>query len=402
MPVLNAPLVQLILQRIQAAPAERICFAEFMEMALHHPQYGYYARQDAIIGPDGDFVTAPHLGHDFGELLAVQLGEIWQRLGEPHPFQVVEMGAGQGLVAADILRYLRSHPCFTALEYTIVEQSPTLRAWQQEQLAPWQAKLSWSTLAAIAPASVVGCVFSNELIDAFPVHIVERQGTQLQEVYVTRAHPEASPDASVDASVEHPPFLETRGPLSTPRLAAYFDWLGLDLCSDAYPDGYRTEVNLVALDWLTAIAARLRRGYLLTIDYGYAAHRYYSPSRRQGTLQCYSRHRHHSDPYAGVGNQDITAHVNFTALENQGERIGLQTVGFTQQALFLMALGLGDRIAALSQLNGSQSDAVQQALQRRQALHQLINPLGLGNFGVLVQSKGLIGQPPLTGLRSPT
>ena len=128
---------------------------------------------------------------------------------------------------------------------------------------------------------------------------------------------------------------------------------------------------------------------MLTVDYGYAAERYYSPARSQGTLQCYYQHSHHSNPYIHVGNQDITAHVDFTALERHGERYGLTTVGFTQQGLFLMALGLGDRIAELSQLSPSSELSMNDILRRRDALHALINPMGLGNFGVLVQSKGL-------------
>jgi SAM-dependent MidA family methyltransferase len=169
-------------------------------------------------------------------------------------------------------------------------------------------------------------------------------------------------------------------------------------------------VNLAASDWLSPVAKRLKRGFVLTIDYGYSADRYYLPSRHQGTLQCYYRHRHHNDPYIHVGQQDITAHVNFTALERQGEAFGLQQVGFTQQGLFLMALGLGDRIAALSSADTARGQEIAGAkdlvaiMQRRQALHQLFDPMGLGNFGVLVQSKGLTAeeqQKPLKGLSVP-
>jgi SAM-dependent MidA family methyltransferase len=135
---------------------------------------------------------------------------------------------------------------------------------------------------------------------------------------------------------------------------------------------------------------------VLTIDYGYPATRYYHPRRSQGTLQCYYQHRYHDNPYIKVGEQDITTHVDFTALENWGKKCGLNPVGWTQQGLFLMALGLGDRIAALSY----QQQSVSQLLKRREALHQLISPEGLGNFGVLVQSKGLTNtqsQLPLQG-----
>jgi SAM-dependent MidA family methyltransferase len=169
-------------------------------------------------------------------------------------------------------------------------------------------------------------------------------------------------------------------------LVQYFDLVGIQLPSSTYPDGYRTEVNLAALDWLKLVAERLQHGYLLTIDYGYPASRYYNPVRSQGTLQCYYHHRHHDNPYINIGRQDITAHVNFTALERWGKRCGLDKVGFTQQGLFLMALGIGERIAAISTTT---NQSIQQLLRRRDALHQLIDPTGLGRFGILIQSKGL-------------
>ena len=161
--------------------------------------------------------------------------------------------------------------------------------------------------------------------------------------------------------------------------------MGIDLTQSSYADGYRSEINLAALDWLSIVADRLQRGYVLTIDYGYPASRYYNPRRSQGTLQCYYQHRYHDNPYINIGQQDITAHVDFTALERWGKQCGLEKVGFTQQGLFLMALGLGSRIAALSH----QEIPISQLLQRRSALHQLLDPVGLGGFGVLVQSKGL-------------
>ena len=178
------------------------------------------------------------------------------------------------------------------------------------------------------------------------------------------------------------------------------------MLAPGYPEGYRTEVNLAALDWLETVSDRLQRGYVVTIDYGYPASRYYAPARSQGTLQCYYQHQHHGDPYIHVGQQDLTAHVNFTALERQGDRCGLQNLGFTQQGLFLMALGLGDRLTALS-AGGSTiatADDISRIFQRREVLHSLMDPMGLGNFGVLVQSKGLSDaeqERSLKGLQQP-
>ncbi|MGM3304862.1 class I SAM-dependent methyltransferase [Anabaena sp. WFMT] len=368
-----------IAKRIKTSPQQRITFAEYMDMALYHPEYGYYASDAVKIGfRGGDFFTSSSLGSDFGELLAVQFCQMWEILGQPMPFHLVEMGAGKGVLASHILNYiLLNYPdLFAALKYIIVEKSPSLRQEQQQRLQEFSVQ--WFNLEEIAANSITGCFFSNELIDAFPVHQFTIEAGELREIYVTVE------DDGENTPV-FPKFIEVLGELSTPQLAAYFDLVGIELNPNIYADGYRSEINLAALDWLSIVADCLQRGYVLTIDYGYPANRYYNPRRSQGTLQCYYHHRHHDNPYINVGRQDITAHVDFTALESWGNRCGLNQVGWTQQGLFLMALGLGERIAALSY----QKQPISQMLNRREALHQLIEPTGMGNFGVLVQSKGL-------------
>ncbi|NET50186.1 MAG: class I SAM-dependent methyltransferase, partial [Merismopedia sp. SIO2A8] len=273
--------------------------------------------------------------------------------------------------------------------------------WLTQDMALPGQGLHWCTWEEIASDSVVGCFLSNELVDAFPVHLLRWDQGQLWERYVTTVNAD-------DGTIQ---FQEVVGELSTDVLLEYFELVGIEWSSDRYESGYCTEVNLAALDWLTTVASRLHQGYVLTIDYGYPAHRYYNPARNGGTLQCYYQHAHHSDPYLHVGNQDITSHVDFTALERHGERCGLTTVGFMQQALFLMALGLGDRIAALSSsapsspIEPNETLAINDILRRREALHALMNPIGMGNFGVLVQSKGLSSEQqatPLKGLDIPT
>ncbi|HSM83662.1 MAG TPA: class I SAM-dependent methyltransferase, partial [Nodosilinea sp.] len=371
--------------RIRQSPHQRIPFAEFMELALYHPQGGYYTTKDAILGPQGDFVTSAHLGHDFGELLATQFAEMWEHLGRPQPFSLVEMGAGQGLIAADVLSALQNHfaDCFAALHYQIVEKSDRLRATQQHRLTPWAGQVTWVNLPDLPDASLTGCLFSNELVDALPVHQVVMAESGLQEVYVTLPADNAIGDNPLDGNaLADNALVEVLGEPSTPRLADYFAFTGIDLADPQYVPGYRTEVHLAALDWMKTVAAKLHRGYLLTIDYGYPASRYYSRARAQGTLQCYYQQAHHDDPYSHLGHQDITAHVNFTALERQGEQCGLETLGAIQQGMFLMALGLGDRIAALGQIQARDPATVNLAIQRRDHLHQLINPMGLGNFVV--------------------
>jgi SAM-dependent MidA family methyltransferase len=381
----NPALCDAIARQIAESAYKRITFAEYMALALYHPEHGYYATNAVNMGRQGDFFTSPHLGADFGELLAEQFVQMWEILERPMPFTLLELGAGQGLLASDILGYLyKQYPdFFEALEYVIVERSAALVNEQRQRLH--RLPLRWVTLDEIPANSITGCCFSNELVDALPVHQFVIEGGQLLEIYVTIGDEKG--------------FVEVTGEPSTPMLAEYFKTVSIELPSKAYPDGYRSEVNLAAVDWLSMIADRLQQGYLLTIDYGYPAARYYSPARQQGTLQCYYRHRRHDNPYVHIGRQDITAHVDFTALELWGEVCGLQKIGFTQQGLFLMALGLGDRIAALS-TGGSVTEAQGLAplLRRRDALHQLIDPLGLGGFGVLVQSKGLTNaqsaQPP--------
>jgi len=361
--------------QITSHPQKRITFAEYMNLALYHPEQGYYATNQVNIGPQGDFFTSPHLGADFGELLAGQFCEMWEVMGCPVPFSLVEMGAGQGILAGDILRYLhkQNFDFFSALDYIIVEKSSALRLEQQQRLSNFP--LRWCEWEEITANLLVGCCFSNELVDAFPVHQVVWEKGVLKEVYVSLG--------------KEGEFVEVVGEVSTNRLVEYFDLVGIDFAKNAYPEGYRTEVNLLALDWLSMVAAKIQRGYLLTIDYGYPAHRYYSLGRSQGTLQCYYRHSYHNDPYLNVGRQDITAHVDFTALEKWGELCGLRRLGFTQQGLFLMALGLGDRIAAISDSNATNFQDIQKVLQHRDALHQMINPMGLGGFGVLLQCRGL-------------
>lgn len=371
----NKPeLCAFITEKIEESPQKRITFAQYMDWVLYHPDYGYYSTNKVNIGKHGDFLTSPRLSADFGEVLGEQFVEMWEFLGKPQNFTLVEMGAGQGILAADILPYIQNKYSifFQNLQYIIVEKSPALIAEQKKNLWDYQL-VKWQEWDDIADNSIVGCFFSNELIDALPVHQVVIKDSKIQEIYLT---------------IESRSFQEIVDNVSTTKIMDYFDLSGIDLSANVYGEGYRSEVNLAALDWIETVTSKLQRGYLLTIDYGYPAHRYYNPYRREGTLQCYYRHRHHNNPYINIGNQDITAHVNFTTLEKQGELSGLAKIGSTQQCLFLMALGLGDRISALSTKDAEVLD-IGTFLKRRDALHQLIDPMGLGGFEVLLQCKGL-------------
>ncbi len=336
-------------------------------------QHGYYASSESRISEGGDFLTSPHLADDFGEMLAVQLYQMWQIVGLPQVFSIVEMGAGQGLLAAQILDYSsRVYPeFFRSIDYLIIEISPAMISAQQARLKDLPVR--WCDWDEIIDRSILGCFLSNELIDALPVHQVIVSEDKLQEVYVT-----------IDGA-DRNVFTEKIDDLSTGRLEQYWQLNNINLLGGKYSEDYRTEVNLAALGWLEKVSKKLQRGYIISIDYGYTADRYYNPIRSQGTLQCYYQHAYHNDPYINIGNQDLTAHVDFTAVQNQGELLGLHTIRFIQQGMFLMALGLGERIAAISNSNGD----LPSLLRRRQNLHQLIDPMGLGKFGVLIQSQGL-------------
>jgi SAM-dependent MidA family methyltransferase len=183
----NLKLFSILTETIAQSVNRQITFADFMDLVLYHPQEGYYTAQDAAIGPKGDFVTSSHMGHDFGELLAGQFVELWQHLERPSPFHLVEMGAGQGLIAANVLAYLEHHhpECFAALNYLIIEKSDVLRDIQRQRLTPWQKRVQWTSLDTTPDSTITGCFFSNELVDALPVHQVVMTEAGLHEVYVT-------------------------------------------------------------------------------------------------------------------------------------------------------------------------------------------------------------------------
>jgi len=364
-----------IIELIDSSNQKKITFADYMNLCLYDSEYGYYNSENILIGKSGDFYTSASLSSDFGELLAIQLEEFWCVMDKPSPFHLVEVGAGEGNLTINILNYLKTHypDFFQSIEYIIIEKSEIL-AEKQKQIIKKSFNKSviskWYKWEDIENNSLQGCIFSNELIDAFPVHLVEFNQGILQEVYLTNNEGNLT---------------EVLGNLSTVEIEDFFKTLNINFSQDIYPEKYRTEVNIQALNWLKTVTKKLKKGYVLTIDYGYQGDKYYHPQRFQGTLKCYYQHRHHNNPYVNIGCQDITSHVNFTALEVYGERYGLSNIAYTPQALFLMNLGLGDRICGLS----SGKIPIGEMIERRNQLHSLINPEGLGNFGVLLQGKNL-------------
>ncbi|MBA5867882.1 MAG: class I SAM-dependent methyltransferase [Nitrospira sp. CR1.3] len=369
-------LIDAIVSEITASGA--IPFVRFMELALYHPQHGYYMRPPESgaerIGWSGDFYTSSDVHPILGQALAKQAEQIDALLGHPDPFTVVEMGPGKGLLAAHFLSACQSaSPSFRRrLSYVLIERSPAMRAAQQQQLRPWLDQpglVTWvEEMSSLAPTSVVGLIFSNELPDAFPVHRVQVAGGELQELFV---------------DYQNGRFVEFLKPLSLPALSGYFARLGITL-----PEGYRTEINLHALDWIKQVADSLCRGVVVTIDYGHSAQDLYGMNRSKGTLLCYYSQMASEDPYVRVGLQDMTAHVDFTSLASIGEEAGLSATGFTNQMSFLMGLGVEEMLDRLEP----------ESPQFRAAIH-LLKPEGMGRtFKILVQHKG-IERPSLDGLK---
>jgi SAM-dependent MidA family methyltransferase len=344
-----------------------ISFARFMELALYHPTLGYYRSGARRIGERGDYVTSPYLSPIFGGIVGRQLAQMWERLGRPAAFGLVEMGAGDGRLARDIATWAgRAEPAFAAaLRLTFVEPDPAARDVQRRTLSHLAVKPCWvDSLDAIPPASIAGAVLSNELIDSFPVRLFTVRGGRPYEVAVTHDGDHLVSSAYDTAAGDLP--------------AAVAAFVG------AMPDGARFEVNEGAAAWMRSVAARLARGFVLTFDYGYPRARLYAPWRTQGTLMAFYRHAVSPDPLAHPGEQDLTAHVDFTTLAEAGWKHGLEAVGFTSQREFLTALGIHDAVA-------SPGLPLEEWLARRRAVLALTDPAGLGRVRVLAQARGVDG-----------
>lgn len=318
----TSPLRRIIRTEIDHRGA--IPFARFMELCLYHPDHGYYMSDRPRIGPEGDFYTACHLHPLFGRMVAVQLEEMAHLLATPAPFTIVEVGAGRGFLAEGILAYLmETHPCTGSFRYHIVERNPAAIVDQKRRLAPFGNRVVWNnSLSDVGPFS--GCVLSNELLDAFPVHLLSANG-RYHEI-----HLENDKDG----------FRETFSPPGG-KLAEYIERYALPA-----RDGYRTEANLAIGDYLGQIDRVMDKGFILSIDYGYSARQYYAPERRCGTLCCFRRHRVSETPYAHPGGQDITAHVNFSHLRDAGLLLGFAPAGYCAQGAFLVSLGIHDHVEA--------------------------------------------------------
>jgi SAM-dependent MidA family methyltransferase len=368
----QTPLGKIIAARIRERGP--ITFAEYMAACLYHPEHGYYSRGEAQ--RFADYYTSVDVHPVFGRLLARQLAEMWEHCGRPAEFIVAEAGAGAGRLAAHILDFAaRALPNFcAALKYVAVEQSAARRNAHARVLASHIAAGRAISAAELPAAIPAGCILSNELLDALPIHRVLREHGELREIYV---------------GLDGERFCDQVGPLSSPALEKYFAEQGIELF-----DGHQTEACLAAADWMENAAQRLGRGFLLSIDYGHEARELYNERHLRGTLLAYSRHRAGEDYYAAPGEQDLTAHVNFTALDHAAARGGCSRAGLVSQSHFLLALGRGNEFADLYDEGQSEADRV----RARLLLKTLIFPEGMGeSFSVLIHSKG-DSDSSLTGL----
>jgi SAM-dependent MidA family methyltransferase len=370
--------VKILSQIIRAEAAARgvLPFARFMELALYCPVHGYYETQKYNVGPRGDFYTSVSTGELFGELLAFQFAgwletEVRNQKSE---VRIVEAGAHNGILAADILRWLRSNrpQLFEQLEYLILEPSMRRQEWQQETLKDF-SNVRWgnSQLSTFNP-QLAGIIFSNELLDAMPVH---RYGWDAKDkkwfewgvavegekfVWARSQKSEVGnrkPEADLPSSILHLP----------------------SSLLEVLPDGYTVETSPAADNWWREAAGILKHGKLLAIDYGHTAEEVFSPSRTRGTLRSYFRHHVSDDLLANVGEQDLTAHVNFSAIQKAGEAAGLTTESFTTQPQFLtQILGAALKDKTFGGWNG----------RRTRQFQTLTHPEHLGRaFRVLVQSR---------------
>ena len=348
-------------------------FARFMDLALYDPAGGYYRGEAARPGRDGDFLTAPELHPIFGQLLARAMAEIWERLDRPDPFIIREHGAGTGALASSLLHGAADLPMWDALRYQPVEVDPrrlialrdTLTADGLDDRLDLDAATDVASDRALdgAPdAPFVGVVLANEVLDALPVHRVRRRDDRLVELAV-----ELDPDGAL-VEIEIQP--------TTPALAERLRSEGIDLV-----DGQTAEICLAVEGWIAHASAALTRGVVLLIDYGALAAELYDPVRRRaGTLRAYVRHQVHDDPYRNIGRQDLTAHVDVTAIERAAAAAGLTTIGITTQAEALMGLGVE---AHLQSIQADPATTLEAYTLLRSSLMRLLDPAAMGRFRVM-------------------
>ncbi|MDF2926402.1 MAG: SAM-dependent methyltransferase [Paenibacillaceae bacterium] len=362
------PLLGKIRDKIEASSRKAIPFSDYMELCLYDPDWGYYMRNQVKIGKEGDFYTAAHVGSVLGEVLAGYIFKLAAPRGCPG-FAITEWGAGSGRLASQLLdaiqtRYGELYPHIT---YYIVEKSPYHRQIQQDQLRGHEQRVVYLDPAQADNEALYpwGMVLSNELLDAFPVHRLRQRREGLMELHVAWDEKTCSP-------------METELPCDNPLLIAYLQEGSIELL-----DGQTAEVNLGAALWIAGQARRLGGSTLITIDYGATEEELYGSARMSGTLMCYKNHVGHENPYIYAGEQDLTAHVDFSACIRSGIAAGLKEWRLYTQKEFLLEHGILDLLQ-----DDAANDPFGPVARRNRAIRQLL----LGDqmselFKVLIQNK---------------
>jgi SAM-dependent MidA family methyltransferase len=375
-----SPLTDIIRLAIRQTPNKAITLAQYMDLALYHPAHGYY--QQARIGPGrtGDFLTSPEASPFFGLTVARQLIEVWDRLGQPDAWEIREYGAGTGVLAYDILAGIAhdAPDANASLRYHLVESN----AFRREEAFAAMTKAGLADTVEISDpfdslAAFSGVMLGNEVADAFPAHRLLVRAGRLIELYVAEQG-EGFGWRGGDRSEE------ARGLSEVEAIAR------------SLPDGAILDVSPAAATWFERAVSSLERGLALIIDYGYPTEELYAAHRLEGTLRAYQGQRVTDDPFLEPGAYDLTTHVDFTELQQAGMRAGLEPAGFTRQGEFLERLGMGMFLVDLQKEPGM---AAEDYLAAKAAIIRLVEPGGLGRFGVLGMTRGIDLVPPLTGFR---
>ena len=343
-----------------------IPFRQYMELALYHPQGGYYCRENPRIGPGGDFYTSPHQSPWLGRMIAPLLGTIRGRMAEPSALHVWEYGPGEGWLAFDILESIRSSlaPLHQAIAYTFAEQSAPARARIREKFQD-SDEVRFADASQYPPAGFEGVILAHEFLDALPVHaLIQKEGRLLEERYV---------------ALQDEGLVFCEGALSDERLSGWFSDLGVRLTP-----GQMAEVNLCAFDWVSEAARRMERGAILIFDYGFSARALHGSTRPDGALRGYRNHTLVSDALSRPGETDLTTHVDFTSVLRAAMPHGMELAGFTDQARFLLGAGLP---RALENMNDGNDEKTR---RERRSVMGIMDPTGLGGaIKVMLLSKNL-------------
>lgn len=343
-------------------------FERFVELALYHPDHGYYTSGGARIGKERDYYTSPCVHPAFGETVSRFLVKAAKTFGEDG-FTIVEPGAGRGFLALDILDAMRMNEpgVYDRTSYILVERSDATIREAEGLLKEHAEKVSFTgSLEALGAESVTGVVLSNELMDALPFRRARFEGGRLREILVT---------------LEDGRLAETTDGPRAPGIEEYFAW------KNDFEEGQEVETNLKSAEYVKDIARVLKRGFVLTIDYGYLAEELFSPDRMKGTYKCVYRHTVSEDPYIRIGEQDITAHVDFSLLIRAGGEAGLREVRYTTQGQFLIDWGVLEILERESAAGKEPQSRESKALP---AIKSLFLPGSMGHsFRALLQAKGL-------------